>query len=154
MKIIYKKKGNKSSIVNYRPLIMVSHMSKLFFKIILNRLRNDLEDLLVDNQYGFIKGKDTVKQLVNLYNCINTRKYNYAISLDIRKAYDSVDRRLLFRILKNINLNEIYIRVLENYYSKSIYWYRKELVQVNKGVKQYNPFFPILFNLYINQIGR
>ena len=44
--ILIYKKGDKLKPENYIPLTMISHINKLFFKIILNRIRNDLESLL------------------------------------------------------------------------------------------------------------
>ena len=134
LKLIYKK-GDRKDPSNYRPMI-ISHIGKLLFKIILERIRDDIESLLVDDQYGFRKNRDTVKQLKNLNILIQEHRFKYGISLDIRKAYDSVDRSILLKILKYINLNEKYMKILENYYLPGYVLYKNKRINVCIRVKQ------------------
>jgi len=49
------KKGKKSDISNYRPISLLTSFSKIFEKVIFNRLRNHLNNILAHEQYGFRK---------------------------------------------------------------------------------------------------
>lgn len=69
-------------------------LSKLLEKIILNRLREYEDNLIIDEQYGFRTQQSTTPQLENLTDQI-ARNFNYnkitaVLSLDINEAFDTV----------------------------------------------------------------
>lgn len=84
------------NVTNYRPISLLSTMSKILEKMILNRIRTQLgiEDLLIEEQYGFRSKRDTVKQLARvtyeIKNNFNMNRSTAAILLDIEKAFDTV----------------------------------------------------------------
>ena len=85
------------------------------------RLRDSIENILCDNQYGFIRNRDSILQLYNLKNKLNDNDIKYAYAIDIKKAYDSVHRLKLLNILKEIGLNEFYLRIFRSYYRDCYY---------------------------------
>ncbi len=77
---------------------------KLYNKLILNRLIPAIEPLLRNNQNGFRKGRSTISQILCLRRLIEESELcNLDISLvfvDFSKAFDSVDRDQMFKILE------------------------------------------------------
>ena len=55
------KKGQLKQCKNYRTISLISHPSKIMFRIILNRLKTKAEELLAEDQTGFRPGRSTVE---------------------------------------------------------------------------------------------
>jgi hypothetical protein len=66
------KKGEKSEITNYRPISVLTSFSKIFEKVIFNRLHTYLShnNILAAEQYGFRKISSTETATFNLINNI------------------------------------------------------------------------------------
>jgi hypothetical protein len=83
-----------SSVYNYRPISLLSTLSKLLEKIVCTQLVQHLEanNLLYLHQYGFQHGKSTEHNLIQLTNFIhsalNEKKIAIGIFLDLKKAFD------------------------------------------------------------------
>uniref|UniRef100_A0A1B6JDN9 Uncharacterized protein n=1 Tax=Homalodisca liturata TaxID=320908 RepID=A0A1B6JDN9_9HEMI len=62
------KSGNTNEASNYRPISLVSTFSKIYEKVVLNRLLNHCTEhnLLSDSQRGFTKGKSTTTAIVQM----------------------------------------------------------------------------------------
>ena len=64
---MYGKKGNAKECANYRTIALISHASKVMFKILQARLQQYVNHELADVQAGFRKGRGTRDQIAN--NC-------------------------------------------------------------------------------------
>ena len=84
---------------SYRPISLLSMLSKLFERVLTARLTSFVNQrhLLPNVQFGFRKKLSTVAQLARITDFItngfNLHKHTGMILLDIEKAYDSVDSR-------------------------------------------------------------
>ena len=96
------KKGSKMDPFNYHPISLL----QITFKV-LNKWIDDIIRVFVDqygghnpNQYGFIKGKSCVQQIFNLVTIqewCTRRRWRLVVGfIDIKKAYDSVPRTLIW----------------------------------------------------------
>ena len=63
---VYKQKGNKRDISNYRPIALLSTISKIFEKVIYKSLYEFcvFHNLLISENSGFKKNDSTVNQLM------------------------------------------------------------------------------------------
>ena len=69
------KKGNLQLCQNYRTISLISHSSKVMLKVILNRLKPQAEEIIVEEQAGFRAGRSTTEQIFNLrILCENTSR--------------------------------------------------------------------------------
>ena len=63
----WKKKGNAKECSNYRTIALISHTSKVMFKILQVRLQQYMNHELPDVQAGFRKGRGTRDQIANIH---------------------------------------------------------------------------------------
>ena len=90
------KKGDKLDINNYRPISLLTCFTKIFEKVIFNRLLNffDKHSVLVSNQYGFRAGCSIFHTILDIvtstYDNIGNNQYTRMVTLDFTKAFDTV----------------------------------------------------------------
>jgi hypothetical protein len=100
------KAGNSESCDNYRPISLLSSLSKILEKIVQIKLVNHLEsnNLLYKHQYGFLRGKCTEYNLLHVTNkiteALNDGKYCIGIFLDLKKAFDVCSHKILLKKLE------------------------------------------------------
>lgn len=101
-------KPNKNSnfVKNYRPISLLSHLSKLTEKVILKRINDHLfsKNILIPEQFGFRNKHSTTVQLVRLIENINynfnIKKYSGMVLLE-KKTFDTVwHNGLIFKFIK------------------------------------------------------
>lgn len=83
----------------------------------------------------------------------------YVLFIDLKAAYDSVDRRLLVECLRKKGVSEQIISWINEVYKET--WCKvrvgecvSERFEVRRGVRQGCPLSPLLFNLYVADMER
>ena len=158
------KAGNPLSCDNYRPISLLSSLSKILEKIISIKLVNHLEinHLLHPNQYGFQHNKSTVHHLLHLTNHItqelNSKKFCIGVFLDLKKAFDVVSHNILLKKLKKLGINGVTLKWFKSYLSN-----RNQCVEIGGvtsscknldiSVLQGSILGPILFLCFINDLS-
>ena len=95
------KNGSTQDMTNYRPISLLSIFDKIMEKIMYKRLYHFLEDnnILYNKQFGFRKNNSTMDALIKITEQINESidkgKYSCGIFIDLRKAFDTVNRDIL-----------------------------------------------------------
>jgi len=95
------KSGTNSEFNNYRPISILTGFSKIFEKLIYNRLVNFIErhKILVSSQFGFRKNHSTYMALMSLYDkisqAIDSNEYCVGIFIDLSKAFDTINHNIL-----------------------------------------------------------
>ena len=103
IKVLYKT-SDRSNCNNYRGISLLSHAGKVLLEIVSNRLSDYCEahGILPDEQCGFRPERSTVDMLFvvrRLQELARRRRIPlYMCFVDLRKAYDSVDRELLWKV--------------------------------------------------------
>ena len=86
-----------------RPIVVRSHVSKIMEKAILEKINQTCPHMIASKMYqtGFKEGKSTAIHASRLLNEVHSRKKrNFNLLVDLQKAYDSVDRTILWRLLR------------------------------------------------------
>ena len=61
------KSGDKSSIRNYRPISLLSVVSKVLEKLVYNSIVDFVSDSMSVSQFGFLRGRSTLQQMLVLF---------------------------------------------------------------------------------------
>ena len=91
---------HESLVNNYRPISLLSNTSKILEQLIYNKTIHHISNFLTPQQFGFLKNRSTVQQLLVLFDTIMSTDYQTdVIYFDFKKAFDSVPHNeLLFKL--------------------------------------------------------
>ena len=157
------KGGKKTELNNYRPICSLSPFSKIFERILYNRMINFIEknNILSITQYGFRNGLSTENAIINFIDKIHTglekRQHTAAIFMDLSKAFDVLDHQILATKLEHYGFRGKFLELLLNFVSNRNYFVSingsKSITKtVNIGVPQGSTLGSLLFLLYINDM--
>ncbi len=155
------KAGDQLDCDNYRPISLLSSISKILEKIVAEKLMHHLtsNDLLYIHKYGFLPKISTEHNLMQILNYITTAlndgMFCIGVFLDLRKAFDVCSYSILLEKLKKMGIQDIAHSWFKNYLSG-----RSQRVDINGvfsdplnldiSVIQGSILGPILFLCYIN----
>ena len=162
--VLVHKRGPVEIISNYRPLTVNISIMSLYSRVLNQRLTNVVEEhnLLGEIQGGFRKNRSGSDNNFVLNTIIWKAKAEgkevHKAYIDIHKAYDSVNRQVLWEKLRKLNFGDSFIRCLKNLYKDDciqteVHGLRSEKVFLSRGVRQGCSLSPILFALYISDMG-
>jgi hypothetical protein len=104
------KSGNAEECDNYRPISLLSSISKVLEKIVATKLTDHLlnNNLLYQHQYGFLPKRSTEQNLIQLVNyiaeAINENMYCVGVFLDLKKAFDVCSHEILLAKLQKMGM--------------------------------------------------
>ena len=158
------KKGPAELLSNYRPLTVNISMYGIYSRILNNRLNTVVEEhnLLGEIQSGFRKGRCAADNLFVLNTIMAKAKecdqHVHQAFIDIKKAYDTISRDILWNKLTSLGFGPVFIQCLKNIYSddyitSSVGGRKTRPIYLSRGVRQGCSLSPLLFALYISDLG-
>ena len=157
------KKGDINEVSNYRGITLLSTLGKLFTRILNNRLNKwaEIYNVYIEAQAGFRKHMGTVDNIFVLNglitHCINENKYLYCCFVDFTKAFDYIDRDILWYKLIKIGVRGQMLNIIRSIYNSVKSRVKcnntlSETFSCNMGVRQGECLSPFLFAMYINDM--
>ncbi len=144
-----------------RPIAASNTCNRIVANVIRARIETPLLEMLCRTQTGFVRDR-SIEENIRFYNDRLTRaleegkSYNILL-LDFAKAYDSVSRKYVLRLLSRVGVPEDYRWLIEGLFQRT---YAKPVMQGKHGVrlamldglKQGCPLSPLLFILSIDPL--
>lgn len=158
--IAVKKPGkNPSEVTSYRPISLLSSLSKILEKIIVSCLNQHINNnnILPEEQHGFRQRKSTCHHLHHIRNHVRNnlsqRLSTGMILVDVEKAFDRVWHNALIFKLINFNFPKHIVQLLHNYLENrsfvvNVAGKRSQSYDVPFGVPQGSCISQILYNIY------
>jgi len=158
------KSGSCSLVSNYRPISILCTLSKIFEKLMYDRLINFLNSngTLKNNQFGFRKHcstSDTILQFLNdAYMSLESTSQFVTVCLDLSKAFDTVNHGVLIRKLAHVGVRGLSSRWFTSYLCNRTQYVRirdseSDVRILSAGVPQGSVLGPLLFLVYINEMS-
>ena len=160
---LYKGKGDMNECSNFRGISLLSVVGKVYGRVLINRIRDKTENVIVEVQGGFRRGRGctdqifTVRQICEKY--LGKGKDVYFAFLDLEKAYDRVDRDAMWNVLRLYGIGGRLLRGVKSFYVGSKACVRvgnevSEWFPVRVGMRQGCVMSPWLFSLYVDGVVR
>ena len=155
------KKGNLADCNNWRGVTLLSVPGKVLCSVLLDRLRDVVDTRLREQQAGFRNGRSCNEQIFTLRNiieqCLEKQQQLHINFVDFKKAFDSVHRKSLWRILEVYGIPPKYIKIFQDIYKNSSCCIKmqdtnSEYFQIATRVRQGCILSPFLFLIVIDFI--
>jgi hypothetical protein len=157
---MYKEKGDSSECENYRGFVLISHTQKIWERVLSARILPFCK--ISENQFGFVNDKNNKKAINTFLNLIETSMMEktdlHAVFMDLEKAFDRIQRALVWEALRSRKIPEIYVKAAIDTYrdcTVQIKLFSSDIsckFPVKVGLHQGSPLSPLLFTIYMDTI--
>jgi len=163
MFFLHKGKGSKSEPGNYRSINVQNPLMKIFCSILASRLSEfaEMTNLLPCFQFGFRRKRSTISAAALLHEVVDTRlkagQRTYACFVDFSKAFDKIDRTLLFNKLQRMAIPFKFCSILFNIFNQTRIFIQSgnslsKPFSSNIGTPQGDSIAAILFSLFLSDL--
>ena len=149
------KKGDRSSVLNYRPISKISIIPKIFTKIINDKLFPILKNIIINEQHGFLTKRSTITNLATfkqtIFESFSINAQTDLVYTDFKKAFDRIDHNLLISKLKGYGIQDPLLSWFSSFLTERFQIvkfnnYFSNLISITSGVPQGDHISPLVMN--------
>jgi hypothetical protein len=161
--LLPKQGKDTSDIKNWRPITLSNCDSKIITKAIATRVSKVLDTIIDNSQTAYVPTRsvmDNIRSNFILKNHCSKRSIDAVlISLDAKKAFDSVSHDYIRKVLRNYGFGENFVRSFDTLYNNlkssiMINGFKSNHINIRRGVKQGDALSCALFILSIDPLIR
>lgn len=119
--LIYKKKGDKKLLKNWRPITLLNVDYKIISKTLASRLKTVLESIISPEQTCSVPGRDISDNIASvrdiIHYCDEEKIQAYILKLDSEKAFDRVSHQYLLNLLPRFGFGEQFVEWIKIIYT-------------------------------------
>ena len=122
-------------------------------------VRYCIHNIMQYKWYLYSRTDDNLFMLERMIEMAKVRKECLLVDfIDMEKAYHRVNRKKLFEVMRGYGVQENFVDVIERIYDGSIVKFELESIMTgwcknDSGVRQECPLSPLLFNIYVRELG-
>ena len=157
------KSGSIHDATNYRPISKLSIIAKILDNIVTDEVFEKFKRVIIPQQHGFFPKRSTVTNLLNytetLQKCVDQGGQTDVVYTDFAKAFDKVNHNKLLEKLHAHGISGSLLKWFESYLKE-----RSQIVQVGESLSftinvsssivQGSHLGPLLFSIFINDVGK
>ncbi len=159
---LFKGKGSVQIPTNYRPVSILGSVTKIFDRVLYNKLFDSIEERLCEQQHGFRKKRSTHTALTIFSDYIftGTDKRNgkvVAVYIDMKKAFDSVSPKLLIqKLMSEFSIGKTLLAMLYAFLTGRVFKIGEsgQYFPNFLGIPQGSVVGPLMFSAFINDLGQ
>ena len=154
---LFKNKGDRSDCNNYRGISLLSIVGKLFARVALKRLQVLAERVYPESQCGFRPNRSTIDMVFSIRQlqekCREQRMPLFIAFTDLTKAFDTVSRDGLFKILPTMGCPPRLLGIIKSFHDDMAGTVvfdgsKSESFKIKSGVEQGCVLAPTLFGIF------
>lgn len=156
--ILIHKDGDRTNPSNYRPITISSAVLRLFHRLLAKRIKKAINPSI--HQRGFVEIDGTMANaMITQYyirSRTESRKPFNVLSLDLQKAFDTVNQGAVYRAMERMGLSQHLVQYVRSTMEDSVTSIKlgnasSRDIRVKRGVKQGDPLSPLLFNMVVDE---
>ncbi|KAK9998306.1 hypothetical protein SO802_017909 [Lithocarpus litseifolius] len=163
--VLIPKKNDPRCVSDFRPISLANVVSRIVSKVLANRLKLILPNVISDSQSAFVPNRlitdNTTVAFEILHRMRNKRsgkKGQMAVKLDISKAYDCVEWSFLRQIMLKLGFDKHWVQLAMETVCIASYYVLingepKGFIKPSRGIKQGDPLSPYLFLLCVERLS-
>jgi hypothetical protein len=161
IKLIPKNNKKTKSINDLRPISLTNYEYRIFTKVLANRLHKISNILIGEHQTCGILGRRMNDNIILLRDLIEDAKRKKkklnVISVDQKKAFDSISHNYLFGLLENLNMGDFMYKNIKRLYVNSyatiiVNKLRSEKIKIKSSIKQGCALSMMLYVIAIEEL--